>query len=128
MDMTWKLSHIADGNIIQIETAGELTVQQLNQMAKEAIEAGNLHNSTSFLADHRNAVVALNTVEIFERPQAWDKLNFPRASRIAQVAPESRLKDFNFLENVSLNRGYRVRVFTDIDAAKKWLASSAVEP
>src|SRR4030042_3480473 len=121
--MKWTISHIPESNTIHIETAGEMTVEGLNQMVKEAKEASKLHNSRLFLVDHRNVLVALNFFDTLNRLRELDALGFPMNSRIAQVVPELNLEKFRFFETVSQNRGYQVRLFKDIKLAKEWLSS-----
>ena len=121
--MKWTISHIPESNTIHIETAGEMTVEVLNQMVKEAIEASELHNSRLFLVDHRKVLVALNILETFDRPKELSTIGFPRESRIAVVVPESSPEKFRFFETVSRNRGYRILIFKDIKLAKEWLSS-----
>ena len=41
----------------------------------------------------------------------------------AVVAAED-LKDYLFYETAAINRGQHLKVFTDIDEAKKWLSES----
>ena len=121
--MKWTISHIPESNTIHIETAGQMTVEVLNQMVEEAIKASELHNSRLFLVDHRKVVVALNFVETFNRPQELSTLRFPKNSQIALVVPESSPEKFRFFETVSRNRGYQVQIFKDIKSAKEWLSS-----
>jgi len=119
--MKWTISHIPENNIVHIETSGTMTADPLNQMVKEVIEAGKLHNARLYLVDHRNVHVKMSFIETVERPYELDRLHFPRNSRIAQVIPETHIELFRFLETVMLNRGYHIRVFKDIGLAQEWL-------
>ena len=47
--------------------------------------------------------------------------------RRALVAQDD-LENFRFFENVAVNRGQRVKLFTDIDEARRWLLGPAAEP
>jgi hypothetical protein len=51
--MKWTISHTPESNIIQIETAGKLTLEMLNQMIKEGEEEAMVHNSRLIFVDHR---------------------------------------------------------------------------
>ena len=121
--MKWTISHIPESNIIHIETAGKISVDMLNQMIKEGVETGELHNSRLFLVDHRKALGSLSLPESLDRPQIADKLGVPRHSRIAQVVSEENLEKFKNLEIITENRGYQLLIFTDIKLAKEWLSS-----
>ncbi len=122
MDMTWTISHIPEGNIIHNETTGDMTVPTVNQMAKEAKEAGELHRSKSLLFDHRKLSSALDILRMYDRPKELSNMSFPQTSQISIVTPVSLLKQFTFYEDVMFNRGYMVRVFTDFNLAKEWLS------
>ena len=121
--MKWTVSHIPDGNIVLIETEGKMTVGLLNQMIKEAMKFGEIHKSCLFLVDHRKLHIALGVIDTYYRPKELDKLEFPRNSKIAQVAPESNIEKFKFFETVSYNKGYKVRIFMDIESARDWLSN-----
>ena len=119
--LKWTISHLPDENIIHIVTSGQATVEELDKMAKQAKETSEQTGSTLFLIDHRKTTVKLQTIDIYDRPEYLDTIEFPRQSQIAQVCHESELKNFQFFEVVSQNRGYMVRVFMDINKARQWL-------
>lgn len=121
--MKWTISHVPESNTIHIETTGTMTVEVLNEMVREAIESSRLHNSRLFLVDHRKVLITMSFLDTFNRPQELDRLGFPRDTRIAQVFPEAYLEMFRFFETVSLNRGYQIRIFKDIESAEEWLSS-----
>lgn len=119
--MEWKMSFLSDENIIFIETEGQMDVESLNAMVKQANQAIKDYKSTSLLVDHRKTVCKLSTMEIYERPESMEILNFPRDAKIAEVFPESQIEEYRFFETVSRNNGYQVSIFPDIDSSKKWL-------
>jgi hypothetical protein len=121
--MTWNIFHIPENNIIHIETEGEMTAKMVNGMVREAMEAGERHNSGLFLVDHRKVHIAMSVLDTFSRPSELDALSFPRNSRVAQLYAEKDHETFQFLETVSLNRGYQIRIFKDINLAREWLSS-----
>ncbi len=100
-----------------------MTVKMLNEMVREAMEAGKRYNSGLFLVDHRMVQIAMSVLDTFSRPSELDALSFPRDSRVAQLYAEKDQATFQFLETVSVNRGYQIRVFKDFDLAMKWLSS-----
>ena len=121
--MTWNIFRIPENNIIHIETEGEMTVKTLNEMVREAMETGERYNSRLFLVGHRRVHIAMSILDTFSRPSELDTLNFPRDSRVAQLYAEKDHETFQFLETVSLNRGYQIRIFKDVHSAKEWLSS-----
>jgi predicted metal-dependent peptidase len=120
--MEWTISHIVESGITLVETSGELTPQHLNQMIVEARKEQEIYNSKLVLVDHRKAGVAMmRCTDAYDRPKEMEKLGAPRNMRTALVCAEKDMEKFRFMESVSVNRGYQLRIFTDIELAKKWL-------
>ncbi|MCJ7773337.1 MAG: hypothetical protein MUP22_09420 [Desulfobacterales bacterium] len=119
--MKWTISFLAESNIIHVATEGKTAPEAVNQMVKELKEASDHYGSTLFLMDHRKLNFSMKFMEMHERPQSWLSLNIPKNYRITVVASEKDLDSFKYLETVSLNRGYDLLVFTDIESAKEWL-------
>ena len=119
--MKWPISQIPKSNIIHVETSGTVSVEPLNQMVREVLQAAERHNSELFCVDHRKVHIAMSIVDTYDRPKVLDRLGVTRNSRIAQVCDQKDLKKFQFLETVSVNNGYQVRVFQDITLAVGWL-------
>ena len=72
----------------------------------------------------------LNDLRRAEPPKrAFDAYNMPRTAQKAGVSQfckraivvGNRDADFYFLETVFINQGHQVRMFTEIEDAKKWL-------
>ena len=77
------------------------------------------------MADYREVTLKLSTMEIYGLPEITTNafaslgLDILRCRRALVAA--SDLNDYSFHENVMVNRGQNVKVFSDIDKAKKWL-------
>jgi hypothetical protein len=121
--MKWTISYIPECNAIHIESEGMLTVEGINQMVQEAMDAGERHGTTLLLVDHRKASLGMSVLNTFERPEQLEKIGFPRSWRVAQVFSEADIETFRFFETVTHNRGYQIRIFTDISLAREWLCS-----
>lgn len=82
------------------------------------------------LVDCRAARMQLSTMDIYDLPgclaglarqHGLDIGTFKRALLV-----DSRSPDFEFVENVAVNRGQLVHLFVDEAAARSWLADGAV--
>ena len=77
------------------------------------------------LSDYRQAELDLSTLDIYLTPRLLAEALAPhgvRASSIKRaIVVSGNLKDFHFFETVTLNTGQDLRMFQDMDAARKWL-------
>ena len=103
MIMNWTIFYLSNKNIIHIETKGKATVEDLNELVKQAKQTSLQYNSNRFLVDHRKTIVNLQFFEIYDRPQVLDTLNSHRKLKIAPVFPKSQRESFRFSETVSQN-------------------------
>lgn len=94
--MKWKISYLAEENIIYTETEGEMNVESLNAMAKEINEAIGKYGSTLLLMDHRKVILQLSAVDIYDRPKSLKMFGIQKDAKIAEVALKSKLEDFDF--------------------------------
>ena len=107
---------------------GDIDNSIINKCRMEAAQLAKQHNCMQFLADLREAVSAVSTIDIYQQPQATSaKLasqgQLVHKFRRALVVSE-KLQDAVFFETVARNQGQNVKVFRDIEAAKKWLSES----
>ena len=65
----------------------------------------------------------ISTVDIYNLPKVLEGLGDSRKSRTAIViSPHSdSKKDFSFFETASLNQGFQVKLFFDVEKATEWL-------
>jgi len=56
----------------------------------------------------------------------YEKLGMDKTTRIAVLVSniETKAEELHFYENVCLNRGWHIRIFTDRDAAIEWLTGN----
>ena len=92
-------------------------------MCSDAIATAAKLGITDYLVDFRGMTPDLSVTTIYELPRILEKLGDTRESRTAMVvSPESEKKeDFSFFETVSLNQGFQVKLFTDLQEATQWL-------
>ena len=79
------------------------------------------HDCKLFILDMTQAEFIGGTMDIFKAGTFPDDKNHRQISHKYALIYSEILDDHRFLENVSVNRGYQVRLFTDIDEAIEWL-------
>jgi hypothetical protein len=80
------------------------------------------HESPRILVDMRNINLTTTTMERFEFAQSHNKY-FTSRTKIATLITKDdpKKQDHQFVETVSLNRGFLLRVFEDQGEAEQWL-------
>ena len=90
-------------------------------MAREVAALAKQQGCTRLLNDLREATIPSSASAIYSMPRITDEAGVPPGLRRALVV-SAATRDFLFLETVSLNRGHNIRIFTDPEAARAWLA------
>ena len=115
----------SESHVIEMTVQGELTMKEAKEITLEASKIAKEQNCFVYFSDYREATVKLSTLEVYELPKiisdilASSGLNVHKFKRAFVVARD--LKVYEFFENVTVNRGQNVRVFYDVDEAKRWL-------
>jgi hypothetical protein len=74
------------------------------------------------LRDERELEYRLGITETYRAGEHIARMA-PRVVRVVLVCPQAAYADGRFWGDVTINRGMRTRVFTDVDAARAWLVS-----
>jgi len=114
------VQYIPDEGIIRLQLHGEIDAQMLSMATSKLVEEISRWNCNRLLMDHREAKLDISVSEIFDRPMIASKLGVPLSSRIA-IIYSTRESDYRFVETAGRNRGFNIKVFTDIDEGIKWL-------
>ena len=123
--MTHTTAYNPAAGMIETVAQGPITSSEAKEIISEIIQAAIENDCFFCLTDYRQAIIDMSTSDIYNIPkiisnkQASTGLylkNFKRA-----IVVEKGLKDFQFLETVTLNMGQHIKLFTDMDEAKKWL-------
>jgi hypothetical protein len=114
----------ADQGVMHVRVAGVFPVallQQAGNSFQPLIEACEQANCRIALIDARELKIDLDTMAIF-RAGVDAAMASRLGLRLAFVAREENLD--SFFEDVVINRGARVEVFTEIEDALKWASGS----
>ncbi|GAP16722.1 hypothetical protein [Levilinea saccharolytica] len=101
----------ADENLEEVKRYGEAVIQAAVQ-----------HNCPRILCDELELVYRLEVAETFFSAEHISKL-VPSLHRVAIVTQASQLEVGKFWEDVAVNRGLYVRMYTSLEEAKNWLLS-----
>jgi hypothetical protein len=114
-----------DLQIIVTWTQGEVTLSESKEIISEIIQLAVAQNCFLCLGDFRDETIKLSTLEIYDLPKIISNAS------TAQGIPASRFKraivvkqgwnDFHFYETVTLNHRQNIKLFEDIEEAKRWL-------
>jgi SpoIIAA-like len=119
--MPFSISVSENQKYIICEVTGEITLDTAREFTKELDRMSRSLKIKRFLTDVRNAQNALNTLEQYDfayKDMAEMKLQRDVRSAILVAATDTT---HDFVETVTLNAGYGVRVFHDENAAIEWL-------
>lgn len=104
--------------LMEIYSYGIVTAEDIDQSIEKAQNALKKYGLNKLLVDSRKQEKMPGAVSIFRIFS-----NFPRHISLAILAEKKQVtvNDIIFGENVAVNRGIRMRVFYDREAAVEWL-------
>lgn len=123
--MAHTVTYNLETGIIETSAQGRLTLNEAKELISEIAECAIVNNCFLCLSDYREAIIDMSTFQIYDIPRILSNVvdllglhpnKFKRA-----IIVEKGLRDFNFFETVSRNSGQNIKLFRDIDEAKKWL-------
>jgi hypothetical protein len=107
---------------------GAITMNTLGELTPTVIAAIRDHNRLNLVEDYRKATLPMDTNEIIKAEKFYEDyfrskgisyLNVKRALIVDEnlISPD----DMSFFETLSVNRGQKLKVFTDMIKAIKWI-------
>jgi hypothetical protein len=123
--MPHTISYNPEIRVIESTVQGDLTLDEAREIITQFALLARENNCFLFLTDYREATVKLSTFEIYRMPQIMSEtfassgLNVHQLKRAIIAA--KNFKDYLFFETVTFNRGQNVKLFYNVDEAKKWL-------
>ena len=113
-----------ENTILIMEVRGTLSIHDMRGVRAESADLTAEHGLSKLLVDIREAGLAITATEIFEFMASFGDL-FPASTKHAVVYSPEAFDPENaaFGEMVAANRGIPIRMFTDMDEARRWLLS-----
>jgi hypothetical protein len=119
--MNFTITTSPNGKYLICRVTGEITVDIARQFTKELDRLSRTLNIKRFLNDVRDASNALSTLQNYDFAYIdMAEMNLQRdACSAILVGPADKTHDF--VETVTQNAGFNVRIFHDEEAAIAWL-------
>jgi hypothetical protein len=117
------LSIIDKGSYLLVEFFGEFSVNAGKQCVDRMVEACEKHRRSRVLLDCRRMTGKLGVFDRFEVTE-YGASKRDQLMRFALLNRKDVVLPDNFVENVAVNRGMNMKVFTDFDEAEHWLTRS----
>ena len=116
----------AQGDTLQVRAWGfDESLEDVQSYGLAIIEACREHGVTRVMCDERELEYRLNTFEHYEAAE-FIAQQVPALAKAAIVCNPHYLPAADLYEDVAVNRGLMLRVFTDIERARAWLGGSAL--
>lgn len=122
--MPFTVSLLESAPIVLTEYVGRLRPAEVREAAMASIALGKEHGILRYLGDCRLLPVETGAVlDIYELVELFESMGLDRRMREALViaGPARPREDLDFYETVAKNRGFNVRIFDDMEAARAWL-------
>ncbi|MCP4899488.1 MAG: hypothetical protein GY906_21185 [bacterium] len=121
--MTWKVDYCKRAETIHISASGTMDLRTITAMGSEALATASPRRPRRFLLNARDMAPDVTTAAIYQLPGILTSHGLKHGDRVAIVyRPNTEHgRNFEFFETVSVNRGYSVRVFLNVEDAWKWL-------
>jgi hypothetical protein len=125
--MPWTIQLLDAPKAVCVQACGAMKLVLIRQIAGEALAVAASHGVRQFLVDNREMEPQLSTLEVHELPDMLEHMGLGRRDRAAVVYTKSapKAEDFRFFETTAINRGFSIRLFTDLDQAITWLRSAS---
>ena len=123
--MTHTVTYNPALGVIETVAQGDLTSSEAKEIISEISQIAVEKDCFLCFSDYRNATIEMSTLQIYDIPKTLSGIvtsfglrpsKFKRA-----IIAEQGSKDYQFFETVTLNKGQHIRLFQDMDEAKKWL-------
>jgi len=125
--MLYSIKYNKETNCIYVSIEGAFDLSLFDKMAAEVAQYVNEYGCKRILNDLRQVTPIGSTFDIYSMPklalEAGVKRNVKRALLVS-----GSFSQFRFLETVFINQGNIVKLFNDIDNAKRWLYGENTKP
>ncbi len=118
--IAYKLELVRDEEYVMVVYAGEVTKKAHEASRIEAMRALAANGWSRLLVDARLIDAKMSLFDDFKFTQEHQS-SIPLSVRIVVIHRPNELERFRFIENVAVNRGIRMKVFTDPVEATNWL-------
>jgi hypothetical protein len=124
--MTFELREDQRRNVILLRYYGDVDLKDLWNARLELASLVKKTGIKNVVIDMRGVKLNLDSVDEYQFSNSNIKY-LPRGTEVATVITENDpfIHDHKYMEEVSLNRGFPIRIFTNAKEAKQWLFSES---
>ena len=120
--MSYKLDFRFEPDYLHVQAIGVQSLANLMAIAAECQEACKKHGYRKLLIDVQGMTGEISTADVYKAGQeASEKFELRLGIKTALVDTEENRKRFAFFETVAANRGFYLRVFSEVAQAERWL-------
>ena len=126
--MTHTVTYNPALGVIETVAQGNLNLSEAKEIISAITQIAVEKDCFLCLSDYREATIAMSTLQIYEIPKILSTIvtsSGLRPSRFKRaIIAEKSSKDYQFFETVTLNMGQHIKLFQDIEEAKRWLVET----
>jgi hypothetical protein len=128
--MPWKVKVHKDKLVIETTYSGLINPDELKAAVYETLNQAQLHGAGLLLGDCTTLVGGHSVIDLYYLAAAMKENNMRFIIKEAVILPKcpGSIETVKFWENISLNEGLMVQVFTDRKSAMDWLLNINNEP
>ena len=113
-----------EGETLFVQASGfDESRDEVEDYGKGILDASLQSGVSRVFCDETNLEYRLGTLDTY-RAGEFLSTHVPALAKVAIVCNPACLADASFFENVVVNRGLTLRVFTDAEIARRWLRGS----
>ncbi len=110
-----------EGDLLVVTTSGfDESLEEVLQYGQAIIQEALRGNHVTVLCDETQLEYRLGIFDTYKAAESM-AVWVPNLRKAAVVCNPQSISDAKFWETVAVNRGLRVRAFTDTDSARSWL-------
>lgn len=120
--MKYTVASNEDKQYVSVTFTGLMTKEEHDNSRDDIIGILAKHGWKRLLVDNRHNNAKMSVFEDFEFTQGHQK-TLVKYIRMAIIHRVDETERYTFIENVAMNRGVTIKVFTDPEAAIGWLVT-----
>jgi len=118
--MKYNVIYNQEYNCLIGKFVGDLNMESVKEYAKEISKMAKIHDCKRFVNDLREATILLSLANFFDAPSIVSIDVFDRSWKRAIIVKE-KLDKLDFFETTSINQGFNVKIFHNMNEALEWL-------
>ena len=125
--MSWNVEYNSELGIVEGRYIGHVTDEDFKQATVKAVNLSKANQAHLFLIDDSEWKGGTTIFGLYDLANTFEELGFDRDSRAALILPAAgtpEVEHARFFETACVNRGWKVKLFTDYQEAMGWLTNS----